>query len=141
MDVLLNGSKWVGFENTEEGLADLVGLSNLPEETVKVAWAEAEHKAYLADVKQECRSRIYAAASAETQMNMATAAAVISAKEASARTEDEASILSGLDDAIGWVAQMRARVIELADDAALDIGDDANWPPLPDGARDVVAKF
>lgn len=104
-----------------------------------IAQAEGEARSRLA--KRECRRRIYAAASAETQMNMATAAAVISAKEASARTEDEASILSGLDDAIGWVAQMRARVTELADDAALDIGDDANWPPLPDGARDVVAKF
>lgn len=108
-----------------------------PEEVIAAAEAGVRKTA----VKNECRRRIYAAASAETQMNMATAAAVISAKEASARTEDEASILSGLDDAIGWVAQMRARVTELADDAALDIGDDANWPPLPDGARDVVAKF
>jgi hypothetical protein len=103
--------------------------------------ADAEGGVRKEAAKAECRRRIYGAASAETQMNMATAAAVISAKEASARNEDEASILSGLDDAIGWVAQMRARVTELADDAALDIGDDANWPPLPDGARDVVAKF
>jgi len=101
----------------------------------------AEASVRISAVKDECRRRIYAAASAETQMNMATTAAVISAKEASARTEDEASILSGLDDAIGWVAQMRGRVSELADDATLGIGDDANWPPLPDGARDVVAKF
>lgn len=108
-----------------------------PEEVIAAAEAGVRKNA----VKAACRRRIYAAASAETQMNMATAAAVISAKEANARTEDEASILSGLDDAIGWVAQMRARVIELADDAALDVGDDANWPPLPDGARDVVAKF
>jgi len=103
--------------------------------------ADAEGGVRKEAAKAECRRRIYGAASAETQMNMANSAAVISAKEASARTEDEASILSGLDDAIGWVAQMRARVTELADDAALDIGDDANWPPLPDGARDVVAKF
>lgn len=105
------------------------------------AIAEAEAGIRVSVVKAECRRRIYAAASAETQMNMATAAAVISAKEASERTEDEASILSGLDDAIDWVAQMRSRVSELADDATLDIGDDAIWPPLPDGARDVVAKF
>ncbi len=102
---------------------------------------EAESSVRISAVKAECRRRIYGAASAETQMNMATAAAVISAKEASARTEDETSILSGLDDAIGWVAQMRGRVTELADDATLDIADDANWPPLPDGARDVVDKF
>ncbi|WP_132998306.1 hypothetical protein [Sulfitobacter pontiacus] len=103
--------------------------------------ADAEGGVRKEAAKAECRRRIYSAASAETQMNMATAAAVISAKEASARTEDEASILSGLDDAIGWVAQMRVRVTELADDATLDIGDDANWPPLPDGARGVVDKF
>jgi hypothetical protein len=108
-----------------------------PEEVI----AAAEAGVRKTSVKNQCRRRIYAAASAETQMNMATAAAVISAKEASARTEDEASILSGLDDAIGWVAQMRSRVTELADDATLDITDDANWPPLPDGARDVVDKF
>jgi hypothetical protein len=104
-----------------------------------IAAAEAGVRTHAA--KAECRRRIYAAASAETQMNMATAAAVISAKEVSARTEDEASILSGLDDAIGWVAQMRGRVSELTGDATLDFQDDANWPPLPDGARDVVAKF
>lgn len=103
--------------------------------------AAAEAGVRTNEAKAECRRRIYAAASVETQMNMATAAAVISAKEASARTEEEAAVLSGLDDAIGWVAQMRGRVAEFTDDAALDIGDDANWAPLPDGARDVVAKF
>lgn len=108
-----------------------------PEDVIAAAEAGVRKNA----AKAECRRRIYAAASAETQMNMATAAAVISAKEASARTEDEAAILSGLDDAIGWVAQMRGRVSELAVDAAHDIADDANWPPLPDGARDVVDKF
>lgn len=105
------------------------------------AIAEAEADVRKNEAKAECRRRIYAAASAETQMNMATAAAVISSKESSARTEDEASILSGLDDAIGWVAQMRGRVTELCDDATLGIADDANWPALPNGARDVVAKF
>ena len=116
-----------------EGAEDL----GYPEEVIAAAEAGVRKNA----VKAACRRRIYAAASAETQMNMATAAAVISAKEANARTEDETSILSGLDDAIGWVAQMRGRVSELADDATLDIADDANWPPLPDGARNVVAKF
>jgi hypothetical protein len=131
------------FDITHEGRTtlsvDRAGAEALgyPEEVI----VEAERGVRKKSVKGECRRRIYAAASAETQMNMATAAAVISAKEASARTEGETSILSGLDDAIGWVAQMRGRVMELTDDATLDIHDDANWPPLPDGARDVVAKF
>lgn len=131
------------FDITHDGRTtlsvDRAGAEELGYPESAIAAAEAGVR--MSAAKAECRRRIYGAASAETQMNMATAAAVISAKEASARNEDEASILSGLDDAIGWVAQMRARVTELADDAALDIGDDANWPPLPDGARDVVAKF
>lgn len=131
------------FDITHDGRTtlsiDRAGAEKLGYPEGSIAAAEAGVR--MSAAKAECRRRIYAAASAETQMNMATAAAVISAKEASARTEDEASILSGLDDAIGWVAQMRGRVTELADDAALDIDDDANWPPLPDGARDVVDKF
>jgi hypothetical protein len=126
-----NGRRYDGLTELD---AQEIGI---PENAINAALAKVRLEA----VKSECRRRIYAAASAETQMNMATAAAVISAKEASARTEEQASILSGLDDAIGWVAQMRARVIELADDAAPDIAGDANWPPLPDGARDVVDKF
>lgn len=133
----------MNFDITHEGRTtlsvDRAGAEGLGYPESVIATAESEVRTGL--VKAECRRRIYAEASAEAQMNMATAAAVISAKEASARTEDEASILLGLDDAIGWVALMRSRVTELADDAALDIGDDANWPPLPDGARDVVAKF
>jgi hypothetical protein len=131
------------FDITHEGRTtlsvDREGALALGYPETVIAVAEAGIR--MSAVKNECRRRIYAAASAETQMNMATAAAVISAKEASARSEDEAAILTGLDDAIGWVAQMRSRVTELADDAALDIADDANWPRLPDGARDVVDKF
>ena len=126
-----NGRRYDGLTELD---AQEIGI---PENAINAALA----KVRLDAVKSECRRRIYAAASVETQMNMATAAAVISAKEANARTENETSILSGLDDAIGWVAQMRGRVSELADDATLDIADDANWPPLPDGARDVVDKF
>jgi hypothetical protein len=131
------------FDITHEGRTtlsvDREGAEVLGYPEAAIAAAEADVRIFA--IKAECRRRIYTAASAETQMNMATAAAVISAKEASARTEDEAAILSGLDDAIRWVAQMRARVTELADDAALHIADDANWPPLPEGARDVVDKF
>jgi len=126
-----NGRRYDGLTELD---AQEIGI---PESAVNAALADLRLKA----IKAECRRLIYAEASAETQMNMATAAAVISAKEASARTEDEALILKGLDDAIEWVASMRGRVSELAVDAALDIADDANWPPLPDGARDVVNKF
>ncbi|WP_341204783.1 hypothetical protein [uncultured Sulfitobacter sp.] len=92
-------------------------------------------------IKAECRRRIYAAASAETQMNMATAAAVVSAKTASNRSAEESAMLTGLGQAIDWVAAMRARVAELAADADLDFRADESWPDLPDGARDFVAMF
>jgi len=107
-------------------------------ETV-IASAEAEVRATA--IKSECRRRIYAAASAETQMNMATAAAVVSAKTASNRSAEESAMLVGLGQAIDWVAAMRGRVLELAADSDLDFHADESWPELPDGARDVVAMF
>jgi len=109
----------------------------IPEDTI----AAAETELRVLRVKSECRRRIYAAASAETQMNMATAAAVVSAKTASNRSAEESAMLAGLGEAIDWVAAMRARVVELAADPELDFLPDESWPDLPDGARDVVAMF
>ncbi|WP_171182398.1 hypothetical protein [Ruegeria sp. HKCCD8929] len=97
--------------------------------------------ARLADVKQECRRRIYAEASAETQMNMATAAAVIAGKDAADRTSDESSILAGAQGALGWVTAMKEQVQTLAVDADADFTADAAWPPLPDIVRVVVTRF
>lgn len=92
-------------------------------------------------VSAECRRRIYEKASAETQMNMATAAALISAKAEGDRSAEETEILSGLNDAIGWVGDMRAAYQSISADPEADVYDDASWPPFPDGARDLVAKF
>ncbi len=115
---------------------DAVALG-YPEEAIAAAEAGVRTSA----IKAECRRRIYAAASAETQMNMATAAAVVSAKTASNRSADESAMLAGLGQAIDWVAAMRGRVLELAANAELDFVADESWPALPDGARDVVAMF
>ncbi|MBB5515761.1 hypothetical protein FHS89_001781 [Rubricella aquisinus] len=103
--------------------------------------ASAETAIHAAQVSAECRRRIYAVASAETQMNMAAAAAVISAKTASQRSAAEADILTGLEVAIGWVAAMRANVVTLAADPALNITDDANWPSVPPAAVAVAEQF
>ena len=74
-------------------------------------------------------------------MNMATAAAFISSKTASARSEEEKAVLTGVDASLAWVSQMRGNVDTLAADAELDIHDDANWPECPDAALAVVEMF
>ena len=141
MDIILNGTKWIGFEPNDDGLKDLIEVSGQPEIDVKNAWNAAMSNVRSKEVSNECRRRIYAAASSETQMNMATAAALISAKAEGDRSAEETEILSGLNDAIGWVGDMRAAYQSISADPEADIYDDASWPPFPDGARDLVAKF
>lgn len=102
---------------------------------------EAVQQVRKAKVSAECRRRIYAAASAETQMNMATAGAFISSKTASARSETEKTVLTGIEASLAWVSDMRANVLTLTADGELDIGDDANWPECPDAALAVVEMF
>jgi hypothetical protein len=104
-----------------------------------IAQAEAEARSRLA--RLECRRRIYAAASAETQMNMATAGAFISSKTASARSEEEKAVLIGIEASLAWVAAMRGNVGILAADPELDVHADANWPECPDAALAVVSMY
>lgn len=92
-------------------------------------------------ISGECRRRIYALASAETQMNMAAASAVISAKTASTRTDQEKAVLAGLEAAIGWVGAMRANVATLAGDPSKDFTDDENWPDVPAAAAAIADQF
>ena len=141
MDIILNGSKWIGFEPTDQGFEDLVQVSGQPETEVKNAWGAAMLNGRTSAIKAECRRRIYAAASAETQMNMATAGAFISSKTASARSEEEKAVLTGIEASLAWVAQMRENVATLAAAPELDISDDANWPECPDAALAVVGMF
>lgn len=103
--------------------------------------AEAEAGVRTSAAKAECRRRIYAAASAETQMNMATAAAFISSKTASTRSENEKAVLTGIEASLAWVAEMRGNVGTLAADPELDVHADANWPECPDAALAVVCMF
>ena len=103
--------------------------------------AAAEAGVRISAIKAECRRRIYAAASAETQMNMATAAAFISSKTASARSENEKAVLTGIEASLAWVAEMRGNVGALVADPELDVHADANWPECPDAALAVVDMF
>lgn len=91
--------------------------------------------------KDECRRRIYQVASAESQMNMATAAAVISGKAVSARTDNEKAILAGAEAALSWVAAMRNAVAGFASDPELDVLSDSNWPVVPAAVTAIVSQF
>jgi hypothetical protein len=95
----------------------------------------------VAEISSECRRRIYTVASAETQMNMAAASALISSKTASARTEQEKAVLAGLEAAIEWVGAMRANVATLASDPSKDFTADEHWPEAPAAAAVVADQF
>jgi|GEM_PF-975144 len=103
--------------------------------------AAAETIVAVGKISDECRRRIYAKASAETQMNMASVVAVISAKTAASRSTEETATLDGLEAATGWVGAMRANIATLAADPSLDPSDDANWPNCPAEVIALVAQF
>lgn len=83
-------------------------------------------------VKAECGRRILAVADRNAQMNL-TGAAVAGALS----TDDRATYGA----AVQWIAAMRAACAGIIADPALDIADDANWPPVPDGVAELAARF
>ncbi len=105
-----------------------------------VIWA-AKLADYRLQVSAECRRRIYAAASAETQMNMATATAVISAKAETDRTDDDNVVLSGVQRALTWVSDMRAAFETLSSNPEADFLSDAAWPELPAEVPPLIERF
>lgn len=111
--------------------------AGVPQESIDEALA-AER---LAAIKAECRRRIYSVASAETQMNMATASAAIAGKTAATRTDKEKATLAGVQASLAWVQAMKAAVVTLASDPALDPADDASWPDCPANVLAVVEQF
>lgn len=113
---------------------DWLRSQGVPEAEIAAALAELRARA----VSAECRSRIYAEASAEAQMNMATAAAVIGAKTTSQRSADETAILAGAGAALAWVSAMRGAAAELAADTAADYHADDAWPPLDEAVRAMI---
>lgn len=89
--------------------------------------------------KEECGKRIFAVADANTQMNIAAAAAM---NRLSA--DDKATF----DAALDWVDTMRAKVVVLVggDDGAPKyvervIKDDASWPAVPAGVQALADKY
>ena len=122
------------FANWSE---DELRKAGVPEAEIQSAKAEVRAKA----VSAECRRRIYAAASAEAQMNMATAAAVVSGKAEADRTDDENTVLDGVRLAVAWVADMRSAFAALAADPDADFLNDAAWPALPPGIPPLIDRF
>ncbi len=118
---------------TPTGLAE----AGVPQEVIAAALAERRAEA----VKRECKRRIYAVLSAETQMNMTAAAAAISSKPASSRSAEEKAVLAGLQAALGWVDAMRARAAELVTDTDADYLSDEAWPAPPAEVAQVAARF
>lgn len=92
-------------------------------------------------VNTACKRRIYAVASPETQMNMATASAVISGKTTSDRSDTETATLAGVGAALGWVSAMRGAAGALVSDTDLDMADDENWPTCPEAVIAVADQF
>lgn len=113
---------------------DWLRAQGVPEAEIAAALAELRTRA----VSAECRRRIYAEASAEAQMNMATAAAMIGCKTTSQRSADETAILAGTGAALQWVAAMRAAAAALAADPGADYLADAAWPPLDEAVRTMI---
>ena len=95
----------------------------------------------LYSIKTECRRRIYAVASAETQTNMASVAAVIGAKTATARTDAEKGQVAAFGMALEWVQAMRGAAQTLAADAEADFAADARWPACPAEVVALAASF
>ncbi len=109
----------------------------VPQETV----ADAIATERLKTIKAECRKRIYAQASAETQMNMATAAAAVAGNAAFDRSAEEVALLTSTKAALDWVGAMRARVVALADDPEADFTLDASWPECPPELAVLTEQF
>lgn len=83
-------------------------------------------------VKAACKSRIYAVASAEAQMN------IIGAQAAG---EFDAAQQATYAASVQWIADMRAACAAIIDDPDLDPADDANWPACPAAVVALAASF
>lgn len=116
---------------------DAARRAGVPVDVIASAKLDVRRRA----VRSECRRRIYAAASAEAQMNMATAAAITSAKAEADRTDDDKTVLDGVHLALAWVADMRAAFEALAADPDTDFMNDAAWPALPPEVPALIDRF
>ena len=111
--------------------------AGVPQEVIDAALAQAR----AAEVKAECKCRIYDVMSAETQMNITAVSVSIAAKPASNRSAAEKEALATAQAALAWVDAMRARAAELAADPGADFKADAAWPAVPDEVIRLVERY
>ena len=111
--------------------------AGVPQEVIDAELARQRAQA----VKAECKRRIYAVMSAETQMNITAVSAAIAAKPASARSPEEKATLAAAGAALAWVDAMRARAAELAGTPDVDYRNDAAWPAVPDEVKQLVERY
>lgn len=88
-------------------------------------------------VKEECKRRIYEAASIATQNNLTAAMVLLSVK--TDRTEAENADLALFGQAMAWINAMRAKCAELIGDP--DFTKDEKWPALSDELKAFAARF
>lgn len=83
-------------------------------------------------IKSECARRIFAVASANTQLNMAAAhaAGLLSAPQAVA-----------FADGLAWIASMRATSKSLIATHDTSYASDEHWPTVPSNVADLAAEF
>jgi hypothetical protein len=117
--------------------ADELTAAGVPPGVIDAAFAALRQTA----VSNECRNRIYASVSKEAQSNIATASALIAAKDANVRSEGELQILAVAGDLSAWVADMRATSEALTADEAADYTDASAWPAVPTSLAGLVAQF
>ncbi|WP_321448402.1 hypothetical protein [uncultured Cohaesibacter sp.] len=99
----------------------------VPQATIDEAIAAVR----LDTIKADCQRRIYDVLSAETQANIASAAAVIGSVAEADRTTEQADMLAAASEMVDWIAAMRAAVQALAVDTGADYTLDAAWPECP----------
>lgn len=92
-------------------------------------------------VKAECRRRIYAVASAETQLNMTSYVTAIGLKPAAARSDVEKAAAASFLLALEWVEAMRAAVAAIAADLDVDMTAQASWPACPAEVSALADRF
>lgn len=114
---------------------DNLAAAGVPASVIAAAQDQARRQVAI----EECRRRIYAAASVETQLNMAAAAAVAAATPEDQRDPAATALIAAFAAATAWITAMRAAITPAA--ASDSPADDTHWPPLPPEVAALAEQF
>jgi hypothetical protein len=132
------------FAETESGwVREWAVRDKLPEELAQALMQHAQ------SVKAECRRRILAVCNEAAQTNIAQAGILYSAMRLNGMPDAEALAHAGLisGDLVratefqNWRGAMVSNCRAYADDVSLDYLSDDAWPDVPDGVRELAARF